>query len=299
MDLAPRPMTLRGHGGVSLAADSWGDPAAPPVVLLHGGGQTRHAWRATARRLAVAGLQAVAVDLRGHGDSEWAHDGDYTLEAFAYDLIGIAAALPAPPAVVGASLGGLAGLLAEGELAPQTAAALVLVDVGPRLEPAGVARIVAFMGARPDGFASIEEAADAVGEYLPHRPRPTDLGGLSKNLRLGVDGRYRWHWDPAFLTGARRPSASTHSDRLFRASARLRLPTLLVRGRESDTLSEEAAAEFLAAVPHARYADVAGARHMVTGDRNDVFANAVVTFLDEELTDRDEDTSDTRGKATS
>ena len=281
MDLRAHPLTVRGHDGLVLRADSWGADGAPPVLLLHGGGQTRHAWRATAQRLAVSGYRAVTADLRGHGDSEWAAGGDYRLDAFALDLVALAAALPSPPAVVGASLGGLSALLAEGEIAPGTTSAVVLVDVGPRLEPEGVARILGFMTANPDGFASLEDAADAIAAYLPHRPRPTDLGGLAKNLRLGADGRYRWHWDPAFLDGPRRAGSSHTPDRLLAASRALRVPTLLVRGRESDTLSEEAAREFLELVPHARYADVAGARHMVAGDRNDVFASAVIGFLDE------------------
>lgn len=276
-------LDFEGHGGLSIVAESWGEPGAQPVLLLHGGGQTRHAWRSSARRLAAAGFHAVSVDLRGHGDSAWAGDEDYALEAFAGDLIAVAATFEERPAVVGASLGGLAALLAEGEVAPGTVSALVLVDVAPRLEPAGVARIVGFMGAQPDGFSSLEDAAEAIARYLPQRPRPTDLGGLAKNLRLGADGRYRWHWDPAFLSGRRRPGASTDTDRLLLASRSLLVPTLLVRGRESDMLSEAAAAEFLHAVPHARSADVAGARHMVAGDRNDVFTHAVVTFLDEEL----------------
>jgi non-heme chloroperoxidase len=283
MDLSARPFPVRGHDGILLAGDVVGDPAGTPVVLLHGGGQTRHAWRSTARRLAASGYLAVTVDLRGHGDSDWAPDGNYSLEAFALDLVAVAADLPERPALVGASLGGLATLLAEGELASGTSAAVVLVDVGPRLEPAGVARIVSFMSARPDGFASLEEAADAIAEYLPNRPRPTDLGGLAKNLRIHPDGRYRWHWDPAFIRGDRRPSAAVQTERLFAAARRVEVPTLVVRGRESDTLSEEAAAELVAALPCGHLVDVAGARHMVAGDRNDVFANAVIAFLDTEI----------------
>ena len=286
MDLAARSLPVRGHDGIHLAADAFGDPGATPVVLLHGGGQTRHSWRATASRLAASGRLAVSVDLRGHGDSDWAPDGNYALEAFALDLVAVAEVLPEPPVVVGASLGGLAALLAEGEIAPGTAAAVVLVDVGPRLEPSGVARIVSFMSARPDGFASLEDAADSIAAYLPNRPRPTDLGGLAKNLRIHPDGRYRWHWDPAFLAGDRRPAAAVQTDRLFAAARRLGVPTLVVRGRESDTLSEEAARELVAELAHGRLVDVAGARHMVAGDRNDIFANAVVAFLDGVLGDQ-------------
>lgn len=285
MDLEGRRVALRGRGGIRLAADCYGDPAARTVALLHGGGQTRHAWVSTARCLAASGYHAVTVDLRGHGESDWAVDADYSLEAFAGDLVAIAERFETSPAFVGASLGGLAALLLEGEVAPGTAAAVVLVDVGPRLEPAGVTRIVSFMTASPDGFASLDEAADTIAAYLPNRPRPADLSGLAKNLRRGADGRYRWHWDPAFLMGGGRPSAAADSDRLFRAASRLEVPTLLVRGRESDTLSEEAAMEFLAVAPAARYVSIAGARHMVAGDRNDIFADAVITFLDQALGD--------------
>jgi non-heme chloroperoxidase len=269
---------LRGDGDVVLVGDAHGDSAAPPVVLLHGGGQTRHAWGGTAAALARRGWYALALDLRGHGESTWAPDGDYTLDAFTADLRAVAAALGRRPAVVGASLGGFAALLAEGET-PGVAAAIVLVDIAPRTQPAGVERIVAFMTANPDGFASLEEAADAVAGYVQHRPRPKDLAGLRKNLRLGADGRYRWHWDPRMMSGERRINARSDPDRLEHAARALRVPTLLVRGRMSDVVSEEDARAFLAVVPHARYADVSGAGHMVAGDRNDRFTAAVVEFL--------------------
>src|SRR5690606_10858671 len=98
------------------------------------------------------------------------------------------------PVLVGASLGGLTALLLEGEIAPGTARGLVLVDVAPRVEPEGVLRIHAFMTAHPDGFADLEEAAAAISDYLPHRPRRGVPPGLAKNLRRGADGRWRWHW---------------------------------------------------------------------------------------------------------
>jgi non-heme chloroperoxidase len=274
-----------GHGGLTLAAGQFGDPAAPPVILLHGGGQTRHTWTDTAGRLAAAGFFAVSVDHRGHGDSAWDPEGDYSLEAFAGDVRALVAALARPagplPILVGASLGGIAALVAEAESPGPLARALVLVDIAPRMEPEGVARVVGFMTAFPDGFASLEEAADAVAAYLPHRPRPRDHAGLEKNLRRTPAGRYVWHWDPAFVGGRQRPAAASQVERLHRAAGQLRLPTLLVRGRLSDVISEEGAREFLATAPHARYVDVAGAGHMVAGDRNEVFADAIVGFLRE------------------
>jgi pimeloyl-ACP methyl ester carboxylesterase len=274
-----RSIELRGHDGLVLRGDSFGSPDARPVLLLHGGGQTRHSWSGTARRLAREGWHALALDLRGHGESDWSPEGAYDLEDFVQDLALVARGLPRRPVVVGASLGGMAALCAEGEAQAPLLAAVVLVDVTPRLEPRGVVRIVSFMTDRPEGFASLEEAADAVAAYLEHRARPTDLAGLAKNLRRGEDGRYRWHWDPKFLSRDRRAGNTLTPDRLLNAARGLRVPTLLVRGKLSDVVSLEGAAEFREAVPHARFADVSGAGHMVAGDRNDLFSEAVLGFL--------------------
>jgi len=275
----PRTLRLAGDGGLELAGEIRGAASAPPVLLLHGGGQTRHAWGGTAEAVARAGWRAISVDLRGHGESAWDPEGNYEFEAFAADLAALVGDLDAPPVLVGASLGGIASLLAVGDLGVD-ARALVLVDVAARLEPEGVDRIVGFMTARPEGFASLEEAADAVAEYLPHRRRPRDLSGLAKNLRRGEDGRWRWHWDPRFLLGRRPRSREPGApERLEKAARALRIPTLLVRGRLSDLLSEAGARHFLELVPHARYADVSDAGHMVAGDRNDRFTRAVLEFL--------------------
>jgi len=275
----PRSIELRGHEGIVLRGDAYGSPDARPVLLLHGGGQTRHSWSGTARRLAQEGWHALSLDLRGHGQSDWSPVGAYDLEDFVRDLVEVARSLEQPPVVVGASLGGLAALCAQGEAQMPLLAAVVLVDVTPRLEPGGVLRIISFMTDRPEGFASLEEAADAVAAYREQRARPGDLAGLAKNLRRGEDGRWRWHWDPKFLSRGSRVRSSLKPERLLDAARGLRVPTLLVRGKLSDVVSLEGAAEFRAAVPHARYADVSGAGHMVAGDRNDLFTDAVIEFL--------------------
>ena len=275
---------LAGDNGLTLVADVEGDPAAPPVVLFHGGGQTRHAWGTTLQVLGKT-WRAYSVDLRGHGDSAWAPDGDYSLDGFARDVRAVARSLGEPPALVGASLGGIASLAAIAEtVGDPLAIALVLVDVAPRIEPAGVSRIGDFMTGNLDGFDSLEAVADAIGAYNPHRPRPKNLDGLKKNLRQRADGRWVWHWDPRFVSGRFGSPDETRStlidgDRLQRAAKTLTIPTLLVRGRMSDLLSEEGARELLELVPHAQLADVAGAGHMVAGDRNDAFNDAVVDFL--------------------
>jgi non-heme chloroperoxidase len=276
-----RRIEFAGSGGIRLVADAVGDESAPPVLLLHGGGQTRHAWGATATRLAQAGFYAVTLDLRGHGESEWASDGDYEIASFAADILAVSSQLPAAPALVGASLGGIASMVCE-HVHP-LATAVVLVDITPRMDPEGVQRIVGFMNAFPGGFATIDEAADAISEYLPHRPRPRDTSGLAKNLRLGEDGRYRWHWDPRFLSGPPRSSHEHYPERMNNAARSLTVPVLLVRGRMSEIVSEQGVREFLEMVPHAEYVDVEDASHMVAGDRNDAFCDGVIEFLKRKL----------------
>lgn len=268
---------FRAARGVRLVADAYGATSALPVLLLHGGGQTRHAWRGTAQVLAEAGFYAVSVDLRGHGESDWCEDGNYELDFFADDIRAIAQQLSSAPALVGASLGGLAALICQYRYA--LARAVVLVDITPRMEPDGVQRIVGFMRAFPEGFASIDDAAEVVAAYLPHRPRPSDTSGLAKNLRLGEDGRWRWHWDPRFLSDKPRASRPDYPERINEAARSLEVPTMLVRGRMSEIVSEEGVREFLALVPHAEFVDVEDAAHMVAGDKNDAFCQAVVDFL--------------------
>lgn len=264
--------------GVELAAEVYGAPDTNPVVLLlHGGGQTRHSWRTTARVIAAHGWCAIAVDARGHGESDWAPDGDYRFERFAADLRMVAERF-GRPVLIGASLGGLTSLLAIGRAAPvPIASGLVLVDVAHRIDPAGRAKIHAFMR-RPEGFSSLDEAADAIAAYRGGA-RPRDVGGLRKNLRQADDGRWYWHWDPKFSEGTK----AIPTDQLVAAAARVReleLPTLLIRGRSSEVLSDEQAKELLELIPHAGYVDVAGAGHMVVGDSNDRFNDSIMVFLD-------------------
>jgi pimeloyl-ACP methyl ester carboxylesterase len=269
-----------GHGGLSLAADVGGDPAGVPVLLLHGGGQTRHAWSRAARELAAAGYYVISLDLRGHGDSAWAPDDEgYPLEVFAADVRAVVATLAQPPVLIGASLGGGSSLLAVGEAGPGFARALVLVDMVPRPAEDGVRNIYNFMSARPEGFANLEEVADAVAAYNPHRPRTAASEGLMKNLRHRADGRLRWHWDPKFIAPGRRLDPEDYQRRLDAAVAQVRIPTLLVRGALSDIVTVEAALELQRAIPGCELVDVSGAGHMVAGDRNDVFNSAVLDFL--------------------
>ncbi|QKT06248.1 alpha/beta hydrolase [Gordonia sp. X0973] len=276
-------------GDVTIIGDRFGDPADPPILFLHGGGQTRHSWANSARRLAEAGWSTLTVDLRGHGESGWSRGGEYGLNRFAADITAVAQWLPEPPVLVGASLGGNAALSALGDNA-ELARALVLVDVSPFIQSSGRDRVRAFMAANAEtGFASLEEAGDAVAEYQPHRKRPKNLDGLRKNLRER-DGRWYWHWDPAFITGL--GSDAVQRDRILdpvhlgAAAASLRVPTLLIRGGESDVISAEDSARFLHVVPHAEFASVGGAHHMVAGDDNAVFEDVLADFLDRRVRSR-------------
>lgn len=274
----PEPMhQWPGAHGTTIAGDSWGDPDGPLVLLQHGGGQTRHAWKGTGQALGDAGYHAVAFDARGHGDSQWPPDAHYGHEVMVADLVAVIAALGGRrPVLVGASMGGGISLEAVGD-DHVDATALVLVDIAPQLEPVGVDRILAFMDQRPDGFGSLDEVADAIAAYQPHRARPRDVAGLAKNVRLGQDGRFRWHWDPRWRSGA--PDLDAMYERQAACARKLTLPTLLVRGGLSDVLSEEGAQSFLELCPHSEYVNVADASHMVAGDRNDIFAGAVIEFL--------------------
>ncbi|MCZ8137300.1 MAG: alpha/beta hydrolase [Porphyrobacter sp.] len=256
------------------------------MLLAHGGGQTKRAWKRVSGLLAAQGFRAIALDLRGHGESDWVEDGAYDVADFARDLIAVAGSLEREPALIGASLGGLAGITAEGTLAPGTFASLTLVDVAPQMEEGGVARIVSFMAAHArEGFASPQEAARVISDYLPHRQSRTASSGLAHYLRQRSDGRYYWHWDPAFIDSVIRRRAEGEEasmvarTELVEAASRLTLPVHLIRGGSSDLVSAESVAHFRQLVPHAQYTDIAEATHMVVGDQNDAFGDAILDFL--------------------
>ncbi|WP_347954830.1 alpha/beta fold hydrolase [Gordonia aichiensis] len=283
-DSTARPFSVDA-GGTVLRGDHWPasttGAATVPALLLHGGGQTRHSWDRTAAALAARGRDVYTLDARGHGDTDWAADGEYGLEAFVADLRCTLGALPARPVIIGASLGGITGLCTVGE-DPSVAAALVMVDVVVNVEQKGIDRIKAFMTDHVDGFDSLDDVADAVAAYNPERRRPKNLDGLRKNVRLREDGRWYWHWDPAFITSGEGDEPRRHTDpeRLAAAARTVTVPTLVVRGGKSDVVSDAGIADMKELVPHAEIADVSGAGHMVAGDDNEVFAAAIEAFLE-------------------
>lgn len=276
---APAVLRHRASDAVELALESWGDARSEPVLLAHGFGQNRLSWRGTARRLAESGYRALALDGRGHGESDWNPPGQrYHMERFAQDLTEVVGGQTQRPVLVGASMGGLLGLWSQGRAAEGLFSALVLVDITPRWESEGVARILGFMRAHPEGFDSLEHAADEIARYLPHRRErktPEQLQGL---LRRHADGRYRWHWDPRLLDEVG-SQGEAYQHELVEAARRVQVPTLLISGGLSDLVSDRTVDEFLQLVPHAQHRRIADATHMVAGDRNDRFTDLILDFL--------------------
>jgi len=278
----PHTVEFSGVQGLTLVADEWNrgvDAAAgrPTILMLHGGGQNRFSWKNTGQVLADAGFHVVALDSRGHGDSDRAPDADYDVETLTADVMQVLDAIGRPVILIGASMGGLTGILVADRAGPDRVARLVLVDVVPRFEKNGSARIREFMFSGLHGFGSLEEAADAVAAYLPYRTRPRSPEGLKKNLRLR-DGRWYWHWDPAFMT---KPGddPQLRTEKFEQAAADLTIPVLLIRGKLSDVVSPEGVRHFLDTVPNAEFVELSDAGHTAAGDDNDAFSNVVETFV--------------------
>ncbi|WP_308161299.1 alpha/beta fold hydrolase [Dietzia psychralcaliphila] len=269
---------LDGVQGIRLAVDEWGHADDPLVVFLHGGGQTRHSWKRAGSQLAEAGMHSVTVDLRGHGDSDWSTEANYDLPSLRDDIVSVLTGLGGRATLVGASLGGLTALLVA-DSRPDLVERLVLVDVVTKIEQTGSERIQGFMQSAPDGFDSLEDAADAIAAYLPHRPRPDSTAGLRKNLRQRENGRWFWHWDPAMFDKPPVLNPLTMSRELDEAAQRLTIPVLLLQGALSDVVSDEGVDHFRGLVPQLQVIRLSGAAHTAAADDNDAFTQAVEAFV--------------------
>jgi pimeloyl-ACP methyl ester carboxylesterase len=281
---SPQTVEFSGVDGITLVADEWNRGAPtntagghPSILMLHGGGQNRFSWKNTGQILADEGFHVVAMDSRGHGDSDRAPGADYAVETLTTDVMHVLDAIGRPVMIIGASMGGLTGILAAHRAGPDTVTHLVLVDVVPRFEKGGSARIREFMMGNIDGFETLEQAADAVAAYLPYRTKPRSPEGLKKNLRLR-DGRWHWHWDPAFMT---KPGddPELRTEKFEHAAMSLRIPVLLIRGKLSDVVSPEGVRHFLTTVPGAEFVELSDAGHTAAGDDNDAFTEVVVNFV--------------------
>ncbi|WP_430392106.1 alpha/beta fold hydrolase [Dyella sp. 20L07] len=272
--------TIQAADGLALAVEVRNPAGSPTLLFAHGFGQTRGAWRGSAAALSAQGYRCVTFDSRGHGESQRVPGGEYHMEQFVGDLRQLAHAQLSKPILVGASMGGLLGLVIAGEIDPGAFRALVLVDITPRWETAGVERILAFMQAHPDGFANYADAAEQIAAYLPHRAERKTEDQLRPLLREGSDGRLRWHWDPALLGGLVSES-ERYQPRLMAATAKVRVPVLLLSGGRSDVVSRDNVNEFLQLVPHAQHVELPRATHMVAGDANDAFTREIARFVGE------------------
>lgn len=280
---SPATVEFRGEKSLKLVADEWNRGAGgnrPTILMLHGGGQNRFSWKNTGQVLADHGFHVIAIDARGHGDSDRAPGGEYTVNTLAGDVAEVLQQIGRPVVLIGASMGGLTGIQVAYDAGPQLVTKLVLVDVVPRFENEGSHRIRDFMTRHVNGFDTLEEAADAIAEYLPYRKRPRNLEGLKKNLRHR-DGRWHWHWDPQFVTQTG-DDPFMEIEKLEREAMALRVPILLIRGKLSDVVSPEGVADFLAKVPAAEFVELADAGHTAAGDDNDAFSAAVVAFVSRE-----------------
>jgi pimeloyl-ACP methyl ester carboxylesterase len=262
--------------GLTLRGDAYGPFEGPPVLFFHGGGQSRRSWSGAARRIGAAGYRAYTMDLRGHGSSDWAADGDYLLDAFGRDVEFLLDAFDRPVVLVGASRGGQAALLG-GSRRPGKVALVMVADVAPLLRDAGVDEMRNFFAASVGGFATIEEAADALAEHL-HLKRRNDVTGLAKTMRRGDDGRLYWQWDPLTVSTAflNPPSEGLA---LENAAARIKDPVVLVRAELSTIVTDESEALFQQLTPQLEVVLARGVGHMVTGDRNDAFAETLLDYL--------------------
>lgn len=272
-------MRFKVRSGLNIEATAEGSPDDPLVILLHGGGQTRHAWKGTAEKLSSAGFYAIALDLRGHGESDWSEEGDYAIESYRSDLISVIDEIGKPASLIGASLGGMVSLSTAGDPEFQKFCnALVMVDIGIYPNEEGSNEILDFMSSGFQGFDSLEDASNAITAYLPHREKPRDISGLKKNLRLKEDGRYYWHWDPKFIQ-SRSSDRTEHRSRHRDYASNVRIPTLLIRGALSNVVTEEEVKDFMTTIKHAEFIEIDKAAHMIAGDRNDIFASAAIDFL--------------------
>ncbi len=268
---------LAGVGGLRLHYLEWGRQDSPPIVLLHGGGQSAHTWQRVAGRLASR-YRLIAPDARGHGDSEWALNGAYDLAAFREDLHGLAAQLGLRQFVlVGMSMGGMTALGYAGVYGASLRG-LVVVDIAPEIQPEGRDRIIAFMKGR-ESFVSLDEAVAYAHTFNPRRSPDALRRTLPRNLQTLPDGRLRWKWDPAFLPEGDQPESRFGLADLWDAAARVPCPALVVHGSESDILSRETGERLAGVLPLGRYVSVAGSGHSVQGDNPHSLSEAIERFL--------------------
>ena len=257
----------------------WGDSNNPPVMLLHGFAQTCHSWDFVALALCDR-FHVLSLDQRGHGDSDWAADGDYSPEAYQGDVHGVVEALGLDQFVLmGLSMGGR-NAVTYGAKHPDRVRALVIVDSAPVAQRAGSENIRRFVQ-QEDELDSVEEFVERVRKYNPRRSPEQIRGSIMHNLKQLPNGKWTWKYDRLLRSPQRRlgPDEET-TRRLWRYVDSLKPPTLVVRGAESDMVALETAEAMQRRIPNAKLATVEKAGHLVMGDNPTGFEAAVAQFLD-------------------
>lgn len=262
--------------GLTFHCVEWGAASAPPMICLHGITQTAHSWDEVAAEMA-RDHRVVCIDQRGHGDSTWAPDGDYSRQTQAADLDALTDALGLPAFVLaGMSMGGINAITFTARH-PGKVRALIVVDVSPQIEARGVENIRSFIQAS-DVLDSFEAFVERAHQFNPRRSLDNIRSRLAHNLKQLPDGTWTWKYDPALRSPQRSFQASALGT-LWDDVSTLRCPTLIIRGGDSDVLSNEGAEKFQGAVPGSRLTVVPGAGHSVMGDNPTAFVTAVRDFL--------------------
>jgi pimeloyl-ACP methyl ester carboxylesterase len=265
--------------GLTLRYQEWGAPEAPPIIMLHGFGVSGHMFDEFAQRLQDR-YRLISLDQRGHGDSEWSPEGDYSREAFVADLEAVRAALGFEQFIlVGHSMGGLNSVSYTVQF-PRHVRALVLVDVGPESAREGVDNIVRFTRG-PDEL-EFEQFVENAHRFNQRRTIENIRERMRHRLKPGENGKWTWKFDKRFRQpdSGLRIGGELNNDQTWQLFRDITVPTLLVRGGESDVLSQEVAERAAREMASTTLRVVPGAGHSVPGDNPDDFTFVVRTFLD-------------------
>ena len=275
-----RERTTTALGDLQLAYQEWGPDDGPVIVALHGFGVSGHMFDEFGQR-AAGRYRLLALDQRGHGDSEWAPDGDYTRESFVADVEVVRERLGLERFILmGHSMGGLNAVEYTFQH-PERVSALILVDVGPEAAREGVDNIMRFTRG-PDELDFDEFVHNAM-RFNTRRTEENIRERMRHRLKPLENGKWTWKFDKRFREGegAVRSGSELSSDELRCRFRELAPPVLLVRGQQSDILSQEVAERTVAEMVAARLAVVPEAGHSVPGDNPDGFTSAVTEFLDD------------------
>jgi esterase len=265
--------------GMRLHYLDWGAADRPPLLFLHGGCLTAHTWDLICLALRND-FRCVALDQRGHGDSEWSPVLDYGPDAHVRDIAGLIAELGlARPVLIGQSLGGL-NAMTHAIGASAQLGGVVLVDVMPEVRASAVRRIADFVTAEP-AEGTLEEFVRRARDFNPRRDPRLLRYSLLHNLRELPDGRLTWKYDRRGLSPGYLSSIKSHLEGLPDFSGSVTCPVLVVRGGASETSSDEAAARFAKSFPNGRWAKVDDAGHTVQGDNPRDLATVLSSFLAE------------------